>query len=219
MNLTAPLTPLPQALHERREGAHRRRRIGGHEIDSDYLQHFNELLESLNLGFGPLEPDQLASAARELTDARELAGSSRRARWPRCILQRMRRAAAIDRMLADPEWSAEESADAAARVVAYLHDDRHLIPNSVPVVGRLDDVIVVEASWPLIAQEVRDYLDFRRLRRIEAALRGERQPYFGFDREAWRAARDAEARWIDHCHRVGLNRYDAGQQEPRFRVQ
>lgn len=219
MNLTAPLTPLPQALHERREGAHRRRRIGDHEIDSDALQHFNELLESLNLGFGPLEPDQVASAARELADAREFAGSSRRVRWPRCILQRMRRAAAIDRMLADPEWTPEDSAETAAMVVAYLHDERHLIPNSVPVVGRLDDVIVVEASWPLIAQEVRDYLDFRRMRRIEAELRGERRPYFGFNRQAWRAARDAEARWIAHCHRVGLSSYGAGQPEPRFRVQ
>lgn len=213
MNLTLPLSPLPQALHERREGVLRRRRIGGHEIDPDALQHFNDLLERLELGHPPLESDQVASAAREL------AADSRTSRWPRCILQRMRRAAAIDRMLADPEWMTEEAEEAAALVVAYLHDERHLIPNTVPVVGRLDDVIVVEASWPLIAQEVRDYLDFRRLRRIEAALRGERRPYFGFSREAWRAARDAEALWIAHCHRVNLSRYAEGREAHRFRVQ
>ena len=153
------------------------------------------------------------------TAARELAASARPSKWPECILQRMRRAAAIDRMLADPEWSPEDAVEAAALVVAYLHDDRPLIPNSVPVVGRLDDVIVVEASWPLIAQEVRDYLDFSRLRRIEAALRGERRPYFGFTREAWRAARDAEARWIAHRHGVNLNRYADHYAEPRFRIQ
>lgn len=212
MNLNTPMSPLPQALHEHREGVHRRRRIGDHEIDSDALRHFNEVLERLDLGHAPLESDQLASAAREL------AAGSLVAKWPQCILQRMRRAAAIDRMLADPEWTAEESAEAAALVVAYLHDERKLIPNSVPVVGRLDDVIVVEASWPLIAQEVRDYLDFRRLRHIEAALRGERRPYFGFTRQEWPAARDAEARWIAHCHRVNFSRYADGPEEPRFRV-
>lgn len=212
MNLNTPLSPLPQALHERREGVHRRRRVDGHEIGPDALQHFNDLLERLDLGHAPLDPDQVASAAREL------AASSPRARWPLCILQRMRRAAAIDRMLADPEWTPENSAEAAALVVAYLHDERHLIPNSVPVVGRLDDVIVVEASWPLIAREVRDYLDFCRLRRVEAGLRGERRRHFGFNRQAWRAAARAEAALIDHVHRVDRNSYVAGDAGPRFQV-
>ena len=213
MNLTKPLAPLPQALHQHREGANRRRRIGDYEIDPDALRHFNELLERIDLRHPPLDPDQVATAAREL------AASSQPSRWPGCILQRMRRAAAIDRMLGDPEWTPEEAAEAAALVVAYLHDDRPLIPNSVPMVGRLDDVIVVEASWPLIAQEVRDYLDFCRLRRIEAALRGERRPYFGFTREAWRAAREAEARWVAHRHGVNLSRYADQYPEPRFRIQ
>lgn len=213
MNLTKPLSPLPQALRKRSEGASRRRRIGEYEIDPDALRHFNELLERIDLDYPPLDSDQVASAGREL------AANARPSGWAECILQRMRRAAAIDRMLADPEWIPENSVEAAALVVAYLHDDRPLIPNSVPVVGRLDDVIVVEASWPRIAQEVHDYLDFCRVRRIEAALRGEPRPYFGFTREAWRAARDAEARWVAHRHLVNTSHYASGYAEPRFRVQ
>lgn len=212
MNLTMPLAPLPQALHEQREGPIAADASAVMKIDPDALAHFNELQERLDLGHAPLESDQVASAGREL------AGSSRPALWPLCILQRMRRAAAIDRMLADPEWTPEDCAETVSLVVTYLHDERHLIPNSVPVVGRLDDVIVVEASWPLIGQEVRDYLDFRRLRRIEAALRGEHRPYFGFTRQAWRAARDVEAHWIAHCRKGNLDRYAGGREEPRFRV-
>ena len=213
MNLTKPLAPLPQALHEHREGAHRRRRIGDREIDPDALRHFNELLERIDLTYPPLDPDQVATAARELVDSPRPSG------WAECILQRMRRAAAIDRMLADPEWVPDDSADAAALVVAYLHDDHPLIPKTVPVVGRLDDVIVVEAAWPQIAAEVRDYLDFCRIRRIEAALRRAPQPYFGFTREAWRAAREAEARWVAHRHGVNLSRYADHYSDPRFRIQ
>lgn len=213
MNLTKPLAPLPQALHQHREGAHRRQRIGDHQIDPDALRHFNEVLQRIDLRHPPLDPDQVASAARELADNPRPSG------WSEPILQRMRRAAAIDRMLADPEWTPEDAAETAALVVAYLHDDHPLISNSVPVVGRLDDVIVVEASWPLISQEVRDYLDFRRLRRIEAALRRESRLYFGFSREAWRAAREAEAKWIAHRHMVSTTRYASGYSAPRFRVQ
>ena len=212
MNLTKPLAPLPQALHERRDGPNRRRRIGDHKIDPEALRHFNELLERLDLSHPPLDPDQVASAARELV------ARSRPSKWPKGILQRMRRAAAIDRMLSDPEWTSGNASEAAALVVAYLHDDRRLIPNSVPVVGRLDDAILVEASWPKIAQEVRDYLDFCRLRRIEAALRGEQRRYFGFDRQAGQAAARAEAALVDHVHRVDGSSYLAGDAPPRFQI-
>lgn len=211
MNVTKSLAPLPQALNERRAGPNRRRRIGDHQIDPEALRHFNELLERIDLRHPPLDPDQVASAAREL------AASSRSSRWPRSILQRMRRAAAIDRMLSDPEWTLDD-AEAAAVVVAYLHEDRPLIPNSVPMVGRLDDAIIVEASWPLIAQEVRDYLDFCRLRRIEATLRGERRRYFGFSRQAWQSAARAEAALVDHVHRVDGSSYLPADAGPRFQV-
>ena len=212
MNLTRTLSPLPQVLHERREGANRRRRIGDHEIDQEALRHFNELLERIDLLRPPLDPDQVASAARELV------ACSPPSKWPGSIFQRMRRAAAIDRMLSDPEWTPGHATEAAAVVVAYLHDDRHLIPNSMPVVGRLDDAILVEASWPKIAREVRDYLDFCRLRRIEAALRGEQRRYFGFNRQAGQAAARAEAALVDHVHRVDASSYLAGDAGPRFQV-
>jgi hypothetical protein len=214
MNISRPLSPLPEVLdHPRMDVAHRRYRIGDHQIDPDALEHFNELLERLDLARPPLDRDQVASAAREL------AALSQPARWPECVLQRMRRAAAIDRMLGDHEWEVmPSSAEVAAMVIDYLRGNHPLIPNTVPVVGRLDDVILVEASWPTVAQEVRDYLDFCRVRRIEAALRGEPRPYFGFTREAWRDAARAEADWIAHTHRVSTSRYANPFPEVRFQV-
>lgn len=214
MNISRPLSPLPEVLHQpRKDVAHRRYRIGDHPIDPNALDHFNELLERLDLSRPPLDRDQVASAAREL------AARAQRARWPECVLQRMRRAAAIDRMLGDHEWEVmPSSAEIAGMVIDYVRGNRPLIPNTVPVVGRLDDVILVEASWPMVAQEVRDYLDFCRVRRIEAALRGEPRPYFGFTREAWHDAARAESEWIDHTRRVSTSRYVNEFSEARFQV-
>lgn len=218
MNVTLDtLSPLPDALAPRGlNGPGRRYRIGDHEIDSSALQHFNELLHYLDLRFMPLDRDQIASAARELVDRRQQGLA------PACIHQRMRRAAAIDLMVGDADWETDVEAEVAAHLaVEYLrHDERRptLIPNTLPVVGRLDDAIVVETAWPTVADEVRNYLDFCRIRHVEAGLRGGVGSHFGFTREDWRGAREAEAEWIAHCQRVGRISYVMADSIPRFRV-
>ncbi|MDQ3287360.1 MAG: hypothetical protein M3Q42_03695 [Pseudomonadota bacterium] len=214
MNIDKSVTPLPQILHESAPACARRRsRVGEHRIDPDSLQHFNDLLRRLDIHSPPLECDQVVSAAREL------AAIASERRWPPCIFQRMRRAAALDRMLVDREWDVrDQPGQAAAEVVTYMHGNAQVIPNKVPVVGRLDDVILVDASWPAVAQEVCDYLDFCRIRRIEAALRGASDCHFGFTREAWQEAARAEARWIEQCHRINGSRYAGTSAAPRFRI-
>jgi hypothetical protein len=216
MNVTLnPLSPLPDALRQPcRNGSGRRQRIGDYQIDRDALQQFNELLERLDLKHPPLDCDQVASAARQLVEA------PRPGRAPPCIQQRMRRAASIDWMLTDPDWNitVAVSAMAAAMVVEYLRGNQTLIPNGLPVVGRLDDAIVIEASWPAVALEVDNYLDFCRVRHIEAGLRGEPERHFGFGRADWVVAARAESQWIAHCRRVGGLSYVPAESAGRFRV-
>jgi len=63
---------------------------------------------------------------------------------------------------------------------------------------RRRDAIVVEAAWPSLAEEVRQYLAFCRIRHVEATLRGEIHRHFGFTREQWQAAARAEAGFRVH---------------------
>lgn len=216
MNITLDnLAPLPRALELRGERHPRRRhRIGDHAPDHDALRHFNELLQTLAFPKAPIEPDQLATAAREIIDA----APSRTP--PRCIQQRMRRGAAIDMMAGDPDWEARDDAAMRAWLVVadYLRGNRAVIPNALPVVGRLDDAIVVEAAWPAVAAEVRQYLAFCRIRHVEAQLRGASGRHFGFSREQWLEALRAEAEWIDHCGRVAQDSYLPGSPASGFRV-
>jgi hypothetical protein len=218
MNLVAnPLVPLPSALNEPRvPGPARRNRIGKHELDGDALRHFNELLQYLHLPQAPLERDQLASAARELVDGIPYGDAPR----PRCIQQRMRRGAAINLMLDDMDWETRDPAAIRAVwvVVDYLRGGGKLIPNTMPVVGRLDDAIIVEAAWPAVSGEVQQYLEFCRIRHVEAGLRGETRQHFGFTCTQWREAARAEKEWIAHCARVGQNSYVEPTAIPRFRV-
>lgn len=210
----ATIAPLPDVLSRPDLNASgRRHRIGRHDLDPGALRHFNDLIAQIDLDHAALQRDQVASAARELID------QPREAHAPACISQRMRRAGALDLMLTDPEWETLALVQVvAAIVVDYLRDSCNLIPNGLPVVGRLDDAVMVETAWPSAANEVRDYLDFCRLRRIEAELRGEQRPHFGFDRATWLVARQAEAEWIAHCHHVATSTYLPAGANQRFRV-
>ena len=207
--------PLPTVLRQSpANGLRRRQRIGEYRIDHDALRHFNMLLQRLHLRQAPLECDQVASAARELVDR------SREGQAPRCIQQRMRRAAAINVMAEDPDWEVAYAAALRAELVVidYLRGGFDLIPRTVRVVGRLDDAILVDAAWPSLAAEVRDYVAFRRLRQVEAMLRGENRTHFGFTRKQYQDAALAEAAWIAHCERVDQLSYLPRDATLAFRI-
>lgn len=206
----ATLYPLPAALSQPdRDRIGRRHRIGTFEIGEEALALFNALLAKLDGRRTPIERDQLVTAARDLASCTDAS------RAPACIHERMRRAGAIDMMLTDAGWTPEDEAvGPAGMVIDYVRGERDLIPDRLPKVGRLDDAIVVDAAWPMLAPEIRNYLDFCRVRQIEAGLGGDG---YRFGRVEWQQAREAEAQWVDHCRRVGGDSYLA-QPPAHFRI-
>jgi len=210
----ATLNPLPAALQSSAcaDSRHpnRRRHMGDFLIRAEALAHFNQLLARLQ--HSPLDQDQLATASREL------AGTSSPNR-PAGIQQRLQLAGIVEQMISDAAWQPADEVIAPARVVMdYVHGRHTLIPGSLLPVKRLDDAILVEAAWPQLAGEVDSYLDFCRLRVIEAELRGCAVNQFSFARADWLQARRAEAGLIAHCRRVGQSSYLPTPAARSFRV-
>lgn len=193
---------LPAAIMiQHRPGQDRRRCVGGFCLDPTAVEAFNAFLELLGRDRDPIDCDQLSTAARELCDCDAVLAAA-------CIGVRMRRAALVDRMIADPGWGAgDETCLLGSTVVEYIrrHDD--LIPDTLPRVGRLDDALVVDTAWPRLAEEAAGYTDFRRLRRIEARLRGRDPGAFSFNRADWLESRRAEAALASHRARVRDSAY------------
>lgn len=188
----------------------RRRTVNGFCITQMEVDRFNALLLVLGRTQAPFQRDQLATAAREL--------------WDRSIDPapgigpRMRRAAAAAMMVADPAWEADtEAAALASLVVGYVHASNDLLPDDLPRIGRMDDAIVIDTAWPRLAGEVADYLDYRRVRRIEARLRGRDYRDFEFGRGQWEQALRAEVALAGHQRQVRDRSYLPAS-IPRFRV-
>lgn len=204
--------PLPSVLDTPPAFAlpHRRKAIGHFRPASADLERFNQLLARLGRS-RPLVFDQLATAARQLSS-----GTDEPA--PGCIAERISWMETVAGMVADQAWTVAAGVAECARLVAgYARDERDLIPDWIPQVGRLDDAIVVDTAWPTLRQEVACYRDFLRLRTLEANLRGCDPAELPFDRAAWEAAREVEAALNAHRRRVRESSYVPAP-APMFRI-
>lgn len=106
-------------------------------------------------------------------------------------------------MLEDADWDADESIRARLlKLFAYIDQDDHLIPDHGPLLGKLDDVLLIELAWPAFVSEAEDYRDFSEYRRTEHPHgSGSEQ------RAAWIRHRLAEIALWQHHLRVNHSHY------------
>ncbi len=205
-------SPLPAILEHPYDGFGRRQRINGFDLSFGDLDRFNGLLARLGRRQEPLGRDQLATAGRELCD-RSIHDFS-----PPCIRQRLRRIAMVEQMVGDLQWTpADDVLDTANLVVDYARGQNDLIPDWLPKVGRLDEAIVVDTAWPQLTSEVEDYMDYCRLRTVQAHAVGRNVSDYRFSREDWEQARFEELAYVEHERQIRESSY-LTTPAPIFRV-
>ena len=124
--------------------------------------------------------------------------------------RRLRRLVELRAMLDDGAWDADEACrERLRKLFAYIDHDDDLIPDGDPLIGKLDDVLLIELAWPAFVTEAADYRDFR------AYCTDEHPPGDGSEqRTAWLRDRLAEIALWEHHLRVSDSRYiDRGQPE------
>lgn len=181
--------PLPDA-----RTTHRRHVAGPFELAPAAMERFNNLLHELHADAPHIDIDAMASLARWLQsqplDERQ-----------RLIDARLDRLTELEALLADADWTLEEAqARRIRRLLDYVHDNDDLIPDDVPWYGRLDDALLVELAWPMLAEDLADYQDFIRYRDEG----GDDRPARAQD---WLATRLQEGALWTQLHRVRERRY------------
>lgn len=129
--------------------------------------------------------------------------------------ERLSRIEELRAMVDDPDWDCRE-ADCAnvRRLLRYLDQTDDLIPDTIPLLGKLDDVLLLELAWPAVSDEAEEYRDFVQYRESERPAGDGAQR-----RAAWIGDRLAALAMLRQQMRAndGLHLND-GWREPRFRI-
>ncbi len=129
--------------------------------------------------------------------------------------RRLSRLDELRAMFEDPDWDADEATQMRLRkLLAYIDCDDDLIPDHEPLLGLLDDVLLIELAWPAFSSEAEEYRDF-------CAYRNDEHPVGSGDerRVAWIRDRIAELALWKHKLRVHDSHYiHRGHPEDFFRV-
>lgn len=195
--------PLPPPSNDAR-----RRQLGDLTLEDAAVARFNALLAELAPNAPRVSADQLVTLARWLQQQPPDQAVA-------ILSERLARAEQLRRMLNDGDWEVDADMRERARMLtSYLQQVDDLIPDDQPLVGHLDDALLVELAWPAFRGETLDYGDFCRFRSAERprGTAAER-------RLAWENACLAEAALLQQRRDVRARRYAGGQPLPAlFRV-
>jgi uncharacterized membrane protein YkvA (DUF1232 family) len=134
--------------------------------DSD-LAHFQEVVKRAQDSVG-------TKTSREITDAAgQLLIESEGKQVPAFIAERLGKLEALISMVHDEGWAlGDDDKKRVLTALTYFADPKDVIPDSVPVVGLLDDAIMIELCVRELKHELEAYEDFRSFRKNEAEGRG-----------------------------------------------
>ena len=154
------------------------------EFSDAELEYFRSLMLRVRQNNERRAPAEIAAAARaEVARLRSVTRSP-------FVTHRIDRVGRLVAMLEDPEWALPEPErrrvlDALA-YVANVHD---LVPDNVPVLGLVDDAIMLELLLRELQHELDAYEEFDQYRRDEATRRDKPGVHRPVSREDWLASR------------------------------
>lgn len=157
-------------------------------------------------------------AASIVTAARSLLEEIRGKQLPDFVTTRLKHLDTMIAMVEDVGFGLPEAnRDNVLAALAYFSSPDDLVPDDVPVLGFLDDAIVIELCVRELQPEIEAYDDFHRWRDNEATRRGANKDGLTLNRVEWAEARRVET--LERMHRRRQESYSSGRSGPSlFRV-
>lgn len=150
--------PTDHPLPPPRSTERRKHTLGGLNIDVGQVAAFDALLHEIHPGAERIDAARVSQLAVWLlslpdADARNVLG------------ERLARIEELRAMVDDADWDCAEADCAQVRkLLRYLDQPDDLIPDMIPLLGQLDDVLLLELAWPALSAEAEEYRDFRQYR-------------------------------------------------------
>jgi uncharacterized membrane protein YkvA (DUF1232 family) len=138
------------------------------ELDEGDLKHFRSVMKKAREAQSHLDDVAIVSAARGMLEG------ARKSKLPTFIAERLERLQHLIDMVDDQGWALPDTERRhVLSALTYFADPQDMIPDDVPVLGFLDDAIMIELVLRELKHETEAYEDFCRFRSAEAARRGE----------------------------------------------
>ncbi|NQZ05648.1 MAG: DUF1232 domain-containing protein [Algicola sp.] len=152
------------------------------ELQDSDLDYFREVMRKALAGAERLEESAILEKAGQLSG--EVKGTV-----PEFVSLRLKKLDTLIAMIKDEEWKIpdEERRDVLG-ALAYFSDPLDLVPDHIPVLGFLDDAIMIELVVEELAGDVEAYEEFCEYRIREVGRRGDDT----ITREEWLADKRRE---------------------------
>lgn len=136
-------------------------------LQDEDLDYFREVMRKALAGAEKLEESHI------LTKAGELAGEVK-GNVPEFVRTRLAKLETLIAMVKDEEWAIPdmERRDVLG-ALAYFSDPQDLVPDHIPVLGFLDDAIMIELVVEELAGDIEAYEEFCDYRTREQGRRGD----------------------------------------------
>jgi len=157
------------------------------ELGDADLQHFIDAMKKAQAEAKNLTPRQVADAAAQLLV------EGHKVKVPNFIAERLRKLDDMIAMVNDEGFGLpDEDKQRVLACLTYFANPQDIIPDNVPVLGFLDDAIMIELCVRELRYEIEAYEDFVDFRKREAAARGVDPATLKTQRVDWAEARRVE---------------------------
>jgi len=147
------------------------------ELDEDDLKHFRLIMREARKAAATIAPEEIVAAAEELI---RIIGDNGA---PLFVRERLLKLRLMIDMITDIDWRLpHQEANRVLNALAYFTEPEDLIPDSIPVLGFLDDAIMIELVVRELKHEIEAYEDFQEYR---ARIHSETGNKGSVSREDW----------------------------------
>lgn len=136
------------------------------DLQEQDLDYFRSIMQKTYSSVTQLSQQQVLASAKSLANAVEQ-------QVPAFVAERLAKLRTLIALVEDVEWdlTGEEKAEVLA-ALAYFAKPQDLIADHVPVLGFLDDAIMIELVARSLEDDLQAYSDFCQFRSAEIARRG-----------------------------------------------
>ncbi len=128
------------------------------DITNEVTNHFNQVLKQYNSNNNTVKLQHVKKMLGQLKDSKE-----------EYVLMHIEPLNQMLQIYSDNQWQmTQQTKNTIYAAFSYLLQEDDLIPDTIPVIGLLDDCIVIDIAINKIYQELTSFRDFSRCRTVYA---------------------------------------------------